>query len=118
MNKIKILSLLIAVTCLISCTVCIASAEGNTVNITVNTQTDRKAISPYIYGVNAELMYTDVSATAIRAGGNRYSAYNWETNASNAGADWHHSSDAHLVRDLSDDMKEVPGATALNLAQV
>lgn len=118
MNKIKILSLLIAVTCLISCTVCIVSAEGNTVNITINTQADRKAISPYIYGVNAELMYTNVSAKAIRAGGNRYSAYNWETNASNAGSDWHHSSDGHLVRDLSDDMKEVPGATALNLAQV
>ncbi len=72
----KILSLLTAVICLISCTVFVASAEGNTVNITVNTQTDRKAISPYIYGVNSELIYTDVSATAIRAGGNRYSALN------------------------------------------
>lgn len=118
MKKIKILSLLAAVTYLFSYTMSAAATDGNTVNIAVDTQADRKAISPYIYGINAELMNTDVSATAIRAGGNRYSAYNWETNASNAGSDWHHSSDNHLVRDFSAEMKITPGAVALNLAEV
>lgn len=118
MNKHRFLSLLTAVVCLLSCTVSVGAANENVVNITVNTQADRKAISPYIYGINTELMHTDVSATAIRAGGNRYSAYNWETNASNAGSDWYHNSDSHLVRDLSDKMKETPGAVALNLAEI
>lgn len=56
------------------------------------------AISPYIYGVN----FPDwkglqgVTVPLVRQGGNRMSAYNWETNASNAGADWHHQNDSHL----------------------
>lgn len=118
MNKHRFLSLLTAVVCLLSCTVSVGAENENVVNLTVDTQADRKAISPYIYGINTELMHTDVSATAIRAGGNRYSAYNWETNASNAGSDWYHNSDSHLVRDLSDKMKETPGAVALNLAEI
>jgi hypothetical protein len=54
-------------------------------------------ISPYIYGVN----YLDWGKmgegfTLVRQGGNRMSAYNWETNASNAGNDYHHQNDGYL----------------------
>ncbi len=47
------------------------------------------AISPWIYGIN---FYAGVPnaphATMDRAGGNRWTAYNWENNFSNAGSDF------------------------------
>jgi fibronectin type 3 domain-containing protein len=57
-----------------------------------------KPISPYIYGIN---FYTGVSGappllTFDRAGGNRWTAYNWETNASNAGSDFIYNNDNYL----------------------
>ncbi len=60
--------------------------------------TQTKAISPYIYGIN---FYNNVSGappllTFDRAGGNRWTAYNWETNASNAGSDYFYSNDSYL----------------------
>jgi hypothetical protein len=61
------------------------------------TQTARP-ISPYIYGMN---FFNNSSltnpVTLDRLGGNRWTGYNWETNASNAGADYYHHSDYHLT---------------------
>lgn len=55
----------------------------------------RKPISPYIYGVNfPNWDKMGIGFPLARQGGNRMTAYNWETNASNAGADWHHQNDA------------------------
>jgi hypothetical protein len=55
---------------------------------------DTTPISPYIYGANnVEWDKLPIKVTANRLGGNRITAYNWETNASNAGADWHHQND-------------------------
>jgi hypothetical protein len=56
------------------------------------------AISPWIYGLN---FYTGITnapplLTLDRAGGNRWTAYNWENNASNAGSDYQYQSDAYL----------------------
>jgi fibronectin type 3 domain-containing protein len=55
-------------------------------------------ISPYIYGIN---FYSGVAGapsnlTFDRAGGNRWTAYNWETNASNAGSDYLYENDNYL----------------------
>ena len=73
------------------------AAGGYDMNIAVDLKGERKEISPLIYGVN---QYTtnlkDVKTNAVRQGGNRMTAYNWETNASNAGSDWKHSSDTNL----------------------
>ncbi|WP_028504211.1 hypothetical protein [Ruminococcus albus] len=82
----------IIATCAVS-----AGADGNTVDIAVDLSGETKTISPYIYGINEELMGGDVMPTAIRAGGNRSSAYNWETNASNAGSDKEHTSDNMVI---------------------
>ena len=90
-------------------------SSGNIVSITVDTGRDRKSISPYIYGVNSELMNTDVSCTAIRAGGNRYSAYNWETNASNAGSDWKNKSDNYFQQSMPKELADTPGGASVNL---
>ncbi len=51
-----------------------------------------RAISPYVYGMNSQNLGAG-GATVRRMGGNRGSVYNWETNASNAGNDYHHQSD-------------------------
>ena len=55
-------------------------------------------ISPWIYGLN---FYTSVTGAPPRlnldrAGGNRWTAYNWETNASNAGSDYLYENDDYL----------------------
>jgi hypothetical protein len=67
------------------------------VTITVNPSTT-KPISPYIYGIN---FYSGITGappllTFDRAGGNRWTAYNWETNASNAGSDYIYDNDSYL----------------------
>lgn len=52
-------------------------------------------ISPYIYGMNFATT-TDgapLGLTFSRAGGNRFTAYNWENNQSNAGSDWLYEND-------------------------
>src|SRR5580704_14959350 len=67
------------------------------VTITVNPAIT-KPISPYIYGIN---FYSGITGappllTFDRAGGNRWTAYNWETNASNAGGDYIYNNDNYL----------------------
>ena len=67
------------------------------VTITID-PTQTKPISPYIYGIN---FYSGVTGappqlTFDRAGGNRWTAYNWETNASNAGSDYLYENDDYL----------------------
>ncbi len=61
-------------------------------SFTINTQNDRKAISPFIYGTNDVYQ----NAGSKRMGGNRLTSYNWENNASNAGRDWYHESDNYV----------------------
>lgn len=70
------------------CLLAIELSAGNII-ITVDTTHPRK-ISPWIYGINA---YESISKaprnlTLNRTGGNRWTAYNWENNFSNAGSDW------------------------------
>jgi hypothetical protein len=85
---------------------------GTPLSFTVDVSMGAHAISPYIYCQSAGSSSLDsVKALAqtnglhlVRAGGNRFSAYNWETNASNAGADYQFQNDAFL----SD--SDVPGA--------
>jgi len=77
-----------------SATPAIAAAD---VTITVNPSIT-KPISPYIYGIN---FYSGITGappllTFDRAGGNRWTAYNWETNASNAGSDYLYNNDNYL----------------------
>jgi hypothetical protein len=75
------------------------------VNFTINATQNVKAISPWIYGMNGTSLNS--SLTADRLGGNRWTAYNWETNASNAGADWYFENDTYLSG------SSVPGAAVL-----
>ena len=74
----------------------VANAAPN-VTITIDPNAT-KPISPYIYGIN---FYTGVTGappllTFDRDGGNRWTAYNWITNASNAGSDYLYENDNYL----------------------
>ncbi|MGC1635854.1 MAG: glycoside hydrolase family 44 protein [Candidatus Acidiferrales bacterium] len=76
-----------------------ATPTAPTVNVTITIDpTKTKPISPWIYGIN---FYSGVTGappqlTFDRAGGNRWTAYNWETNASNAGSDYLYENDDYL----------------------
>jgi len=80
------------------------------VTITV-TPASQHAISPYIYGVNLASSLTNgpPSLTFDRAGGNRWTAYNWQTNASNAGSDYLYENDSFLSSSTT------PAAAATNV---
>jgi fibronectin type 3 domain-containing protein len=70
-----------------------------TVNVTITVNPSAThAISPYIYGINFHSGVTGAPPllTFDRDGGNRWTAYNWENNASNAGSDYLYESDNYL----------------------
>jgi fibronectin type 3 domain-containing protein len=78
----------------------VSATPANTpvdVTITIN-PANTKPISPYIYGLNFYFGETDPPPmlTLDRDGGNRWTAYNWETNASNAGSDYLYENDDYL----------------------
>jgi Glycoside hydrolase family 44 len=57
--------------------------------IAVDTTQARRAISPFVYGYNAGSASTAPPGTTwLRIGGNRWTAYNWTSNYSNAGSDY------------------------------
>jgi hypothetical protein len=66
------------------------------VTVEVRTDADVRTISPLIYGTNGAPEIDKNRQGAVRAGGDRYTAYNWETNASNAGSDYQFQNDGLL----------------------
>lgn len=70
-------------------------------SFTIDANRDNKPVSPYIFGTNAGQVSENISYSYkfSRLGGNRWTGYNWETNASNAGSDWYHSNDSYLGGD-------------------
>ncbi len=76
-----------------------ATPTGPAASVTITIDpTKTKLISPWIYGIN---FYSGITGappqlTFDRDGGNRWTAYNWETNASNAGSDFLYENDDFL----------------------
>ncbi len=89
------------------------------VNISINVNQERAPISPHIYGANiagdpedpTQYQLADaVNWASRRQGGNRFTAYNWENNASNAGADYGpNSSDPYLCMAYGVTNCDIPG---------
>jgi Glycoside hydrolase family 44 len=75
-----------------------------------------RAISPYVYGINSQ-KEDGVGATVKRMGGNRQTAYNWESNASNAGSDYNHQSDEWPCTVLGFKRCGEPGAQFVEFAE-
>ncbi|MCQ2417435.1 MAG: dockerin type I domain-containing protein [Oscillospiraceae bacterium] len=90
--------------------------SANSIKIAVDVSAGHQEISPYIYGINDSGHLDQVNVNAVRQGGNRYSAYNWENNYSNAGSDWKHNSDTYLVNGYSKERAAEPAACALTLS--
>lgn len=68
-----------------------------TVTFTIDSTQDVRPISRFIYGMNGwDPAARPANLTLSRSGGNRMTAYNWETNASNAGSDWQNQNDDFL----------------------
>ena len=74
--------------------ICIAVQGCSELQFHIDTSQDRHDISPLIYGTNS--CRANQLATFCRMGGNRWTAYNWELNVSNAGADNHYANDHYL----------------------
>ncbi|WP_234122456.1 glycoside hydrolase family 44 protein [Clostridium hydrogenum] len=100
--KVKKLACLVVITFISSIT--LGSVSGGhkahagvigDININVDTQAEKNAISPYIYGTNQD--FANAKVNSRRIGGNRLSCYNWENNFSNAGNDYMYSSDDYLM---------------------
>jgi hypothetical protein len=69
-------------------------------NVTISVNpTQTQPISPWIYGVNVVGggIPNVPKVTLQRLGGNRWTAYNWTTNASNAGSDYLYENDDFLT---------------------
>lgn len=68
------------------------------VTFTIRADSDVHRISSLIYGINGvtNLATEQRGVGLVRAGGNRWTAYNWENNASNAGVDYYNQSDSYL----------------------
>jgi hypothetical protein len=98
------------------------SAENDAsspVRFVVDVSAGRHPISALIYGINddktLDSQFDSVVAETrpglIRLGGNRWTAYNWENNASNAGSDYYFQNDDYLSSSTT------PGAAVLATAQ-
>jgi hypothetical protein len=74
------------------------SDGGADVTLTIDTSAQVRPISRFIYGknFNGSTWQNQPHLTLNRLGGNRWSAYNWENNASNAGSDYNFQNDAYL----------------------
>jgi hypothetical protein len=88
------------------------------INVGIDTNSEKQNISPYIYGTNYDILgnqgtISDV-ATATRLGGNRFTGYNWENNASNAGSDWKNQSDNYLNMNRDPSVQNIPGEVVTN----
>ena len=69
------------------------------VTFSVDISQGHSVISPFIYGVNNavnQTQFQNANAAFQRQGGNRWTAYNWNNNASNAGSDYLYENDNYL----------------------
>jgi hypothetical protein len=79
-----------------------ATAQAETVTFTIDATAQVKPISRFIYGINSTHGIDNTiggvhrNLTARREGGNRWTAYNWVNNASNAGSDYIFQNDNYL----------------------
>lgn len=76
----------------------VTPGDPGSADVALEVRTDRplRLISELIYGTNDAPEPARTHQSVMRQGGNRWTAYNWENNASNAGSDYMFQNDAHL----------------------
>ncbi|MEO8019394.1 MAG: glycoside hydrolase family 44 protein [Pseudomonadota bacterium] len=72
-----------------------STPPASNVSFAIDSTQDVRGISRFIYGINFldPAQARPANLTLSRSGGNRNTAYNWETNDSNAGADYQNQND-------------------------
>jgi hypothetical protein len=100
-------------------------AQVTTVHFSIDATRDVKPISRYIYGVNQFHLFFDgmdgpwSNATFTRLGGNRFTAYNWTNNASQAGNDYQFHNDDYLVTgDAYKGIADSPGGALIPVIEL
>jgi len=95
------------------------------VHFTIDATRDVRPISRYIYGVNQFHLYLDgmngpwSNLAFTRLGGNRFTAYNWTNNASQAGNDYHFQNDGYLVTgDVYQGLADAPGGALIPVIEL
>ena len=73
-----------------------STPPASQVTFAIDSTQDVRAISRFIYGINGWDAVRPKNLTLSRSGGNRMTAYNWETNDSNAGSDYLNQNDNFL----------------------
>jgi hypothetical protein len=71
----------------------VSAAAPTSITYNIDATGNKTPISKYIYGTNST---GNSNYTIVRSGGNRLTAYNWENNWSNAGADWYFENDQYM----------------------
>ena len=95
-----------------SSTFAITAPPVSQVSFAIDSTQDVHAISRFIYGMNGWDAVRPKNLTLSRSGGNRMTAYNWETNASNAGSDYFNENDAFLGGGNTPNGAVAPGIVA------
>ncbi len=67
------------------------------INVTIDVNDVRGAVSPYIYGINAESDISLLTVNALKQSDPRISSYNWENNFSNSATGTASTNDAALI---------------------
>ncbi len=95
-----------------------ATPQAPKADITVTLDpTQTHAISPWIYGINSYGGVPNVPAVTLdRLGGNRWTAYNWENNFSNAGSDFGPYSNDTFLSSSTTPAEAVRGPVAFDQA--
>jgi Glycoside hydrolase family 44 len=89
-----------------------STPPASAVSFAIDSTQDVHAISRFIYGINGWDAVRPKNLTLSRSGGNRMTAYNWETNASNAGNDYFNENDAFLGGGTTPNGAVAPGIVA------
>jgi hypothetical protein len=90
-----------------------STPPASQVNFAIDSTQDVRSISRFIYGMNGwSAAGRPANLTLSRSGGNRMTAYNWETNASNAGSDWFNQNDDFLGGGTTPNGAVEPGIVA------
>ena len=103
--------------------ICIGPSFGSSISFTINSNSSLP-ISPLIYGANLLPSAPWDTITSNRAGGNRWTTYNWENNASNSGTDLKYAdpsvlyqNDNYLVSTQPTNVQTIPGQAVLPYLQ-
>lgn len=89
--------------------------DTDSISVEIDVSAEHKAISPYIYGINAETSLSGLTVNALKQSDPRLSSYNWETNFSNSAEGENSSNNNDLVKSYPAERQREPALYTDNL---